>query len=327
MRRGLTGLGVLAGSFAFWLLAVWPPPSWYRTHWPAETAFMVMRESAGSTSRLPVGPGSKSDRAAGQPVRRYRPVPLDSIAPYMQDAVMIGEDDNFLTHGGIDYLALAHALGYRRETLDWRDPRERRELLALLPSAWSKRDQLRGASTITQQLAKNLYLSPSRNPLRKLKEAVITWRLEAALGKRRIMELYLNLVELGDEVWGVEAASELYFQRHAREISREQAAALAGSLPFPLRSNPDLRPGRMRWRQNLILRRMRGEWVEIPKVVEEEIVPPESQAQDSLAPPPGDTLFLDTTSADSASPEPTRADTMPADIGPVSTPRPDSGYH
>jgi monofunctional biosynthetic peptidoglycan transglycosylase len=202
--------------------------------------------------------------------RLYRPVPLDSITPDMQDAVMIGEDNNFLTHGGIDYLALAHALGYQRETFSWHDPRQRRELLALLPSAWSKRDRLRGASTITQQLAKNLYLSPSRNPLRKLKEAVITWRLESALGKRRIMELYLNVVELGEDVWGVEAASELYFQRTARSISQEQAAALAGALPFPLRSNPDYRPGRMRWRQNLILRRMRGEQVEVPKAEEEE---------------------------------------------------------
>ena len=262
MRRALTGLGILAGGFFFWLFAVWPPPSWYRSHWPRETAFMTRPQAA---------PRSTEARARG---RLYHPVPLDSIAPDMQTAVMIGEDNNFLTHGGIDYLALAHALGYQRETFSWRDPRHRRELLGVLPNAWSNRDRLRGASTISQQLAKNLYLSPSRNPLRKLKEAVITWRLESALGKRRIMELYLNVVELGEQVWGVDAASQLYFKRSARDISQEQAAALAGALPFPLRSNPDYRPGRMRWRQDLILRRMRGEQVEVPKAEEEPLIEP-----------------------------------------------------
>ena len=79
----------------------------------------------------------------------------------------------------------------------------------------SRRDKLRGASTITQQLAKNLYLSPSRNPLRKVKEVVTAWRLEAALAKPRILELYLNVVELGPETWGVEAASRTYFRRPA----------------------------------------------------------------------------------------------------------------
>ena len=77
---------------------------------------------------------------------------------------------------------------------------------------------MRGASTITQQLAKNLYLSPSRNPLRKLKEAVTAWRLEYWLGKDRILELYLNVVELGPEVWGVEAGSRKYFGRSARQL-------------------------------------------------------------------------------------------------------------
>jgi len=305
MRRALTGLGIVAGIFFLWLFAVWPPPLWYRTHWPRETAFMTRPHTA---------PLSAKARARG---RLYRPVPLDSITADLQDAVMIGEDNNFLTHGGIDYLALAHALGYQRETFNWRDPRQRRELLAVLPSAWSKRDRLRGASTISQQLAKNLYLSPSRNPLRKLKEAVITWRLESALGKRRIMELYLNIVELGEDVWGAEAAGQLYFKKNARVISQEEAAALAGALPFPLRSNPDYRPGRMRWRQALILRRMRGEQVEVPKPDEEEPVVEPAMPEPTLdstavpimadsIPPVADTLWplpgqpLDSVSPDSA---------------------------
>jgi len=275
MRRVLVLLGFLAGGFVLWLVAVWPPPRWYRTHWPRETAFMAMRK--------PPDTGAV----------RYRPVPLDSIAPVLVEAVIIGEDANFYRHGGIDYLSLAHALGYRRQTLDLGDSRDRSALLAVMPRAWSQRDKLRGASTITQQLAKNLYLSPSRNPLRKVKEAVIAWRLEWALDKRRIMELYLNVVELGDGIWGAEAASQAYFGRSAARLTTEQAAALAGTLPFPLSSNPERRPGRMRWRQNLILRRMRGEAVEVPKL-ETEAGPPATAdtagvGADSLA-LPGDSV-------------------------------------
>lgn len=257
-------------------------------------------------------PYSAKGRARG---KLYRPVSLDSITSVMQEAVIIGEDNNFRTHHGIDYLALAHALGYKPGTFEWQNARQRRELLEVLPNAWNRRDRLRGASTITQQLAKNLYLSPSRNPLRKVKEAVTAWRLEFALGKPRIMELYLNVVELGENVWGVEAASELYFRRSAGQISVEDAAALAGALPFPLRSNPDYRPGRMRWRQSLILRRMRGEEVEVPKPVEEEeVVPAESEPYDSMA--PGDTLF-DSTFVDTLQSEPSPGDTVPTDTTPA----------
>jgi monofunctional biosynthetic peptidoglycan transglycosylase len=259
MRRALGLIGLLLLGGVCWLLAVWPPPFWYATHFPAQTAFMSMR--------------------GGAP--KYRPVPLDSIAPSLQQAAIIGEDNNFATHGGIDYLALAQAIGYRRPTFAWSNARDRQALVAVLPQAWSRRDKLRGASTITQQLAKNLYLSASRNPLRKVKEAVIAWRLESALGKRRIMELYLNIVELGDGVWGAEAASREYFGRSALALTREQAAALAGSLPFPRTSNPGHRPGRMRWRQDLILRRMRGEAVEVPKMEEES---PAETADSTLAP-------------------------------------------
>ena len=90
------------------------------------------------------------------------------------------------------------------------------------------------------------------------------WRLEYWLGKDRILALYLNVVELGPEVWGVEAASQKYFGHSARTLSLEEAAALAGSLPFPLRSNPGYRPGRMIWRKNMIVRRIWGETVDIP---------------------------------------------------------------
>lgn len=303
MRRALLLLGLAAGLFVFWLFAVWPPPSWYRSHWPRQTAFMAARPDT---------------CPANHSARLYRPVPIDSIAPAAAEAVMTGEDQKFLTHHGIDYLAMAQALGYRRPDFTWDDPRDRAALFAVLPNAWSRRDKLRGASTITQQLAKNLYLSASRNPLRKVKEAVTTWRLEHALGKRRIMELYLNVVELGDGIWGFEAASQFYFKRPARSLTRDQAAALAGTLPFPRTSNPGYRPGRMRWRQNLILRRMRGEQVEVPKVDEPQDTPDEAPAPaspDSAGAPDS------STTGDTVPPAPEPAtDTVPSPIPGQSAP-------
>jgi monofunctional biosynthetic peptidoglycan transglycosylase len=249
-----------------WLFAIWPPPLWYRTHWPARTAFMRMR--------------------GGE--RAYAPVRLDSVSSDFIQAVLIGEDHRFWTHGGIDFIEMRRAIGYRRPGFSWGSPGDLVEVVRSMPRAWSRRDALRGASTISQQLAKNIYLSPSRNPLRKLKEAVTAYRLEAALEKHRILELYVNVVELGDGVWGVEAASHHYYARPAAALTRSQAASLAASLPFPLLSNPGHRPGRMRARQALILRRMRGERIEIPKVAAD-VKPVEP-----LPPPPASEVPADT---------------------------------
>jgi monofunctional biosynthetic peptidoglycan transglycosylase len=271
----LTGKAVLLGGglFVLWLFAVWPPPVWYRTHWPEETAFQAMRRS-GST-------------VVGQPGGRlYRPVPLDSISKWVPIAVMTGEDQRFRDHGGIDWVNLRRAMGYPRDRFTWGVTRDRRDLVRALGRAYERRDALRGASTLTQQLAKNLYLSPSRNPLRKVKEAVTAYRLESALGKDRILELYLNVAEMGEGVWGVEAASERYFDRPAADLTLDQAAAIAGMLPFPLRSNPGHHPGRMQSRQRLILRVIRGEEVEVPPVPEEEAMP---IPVESLPPAPVDT--------------------------------------
>ena len=255
LRRLLLAVLLPPAAFVLWLLAVWPPPVWYRTHWPAQTAFMAMRGTSDSA-------------------RRYRPVPLDSIAPALREAATTGEDARFWAHGGIDYLELRHALGYRRGEFSWDSARDRAELWRLVRQSWARREALRGASTITQQVAKNLYLSPSRNPLRKLKEAVTAYRLELALGKPRILELYLNIAELGKGIWGAEAASRRYYRTSARRLSETQAAALAATLPFPLTSNPAYRPNRMGRRQDLILRRMRGERVEVPRIEEEPPVLP-----------------------------------------------------
>ena len=250
-RKLLLGVVAAAGLLLLWLFAVWPPPAWYAAHFPHETAFMAMRRDADPT-------------AAEQ--RRYDPIPLADIAPVMRRAAMIGEDNRFYEHGGFDLVEMRKAMGYPRDSFALGNARDRGDLVRAVRRSWSKRGSVRGASTITQQLAKNLYLSPSRNPLRKLKEAVTAWRLEFWLSKDRILELYLNTAEMGDELWGVEAASQRYFRRSASRLSADQAATLAALLPFPRSSNPNYRPGRMNWRRDLILRRLRGEQVEVPMV-------------------------------------------------------------
>jgi monofunctional biosynthetic peptidoglycan transglycosylase len=298
LRRLLLSALLPPAAFLTWLFAVWPPPVWYRTHWPARTAFMAMRE--GSHARV-----------------RYRPVPLDSMTPAVREAATTGEDDRFWTHGGIDYQEVRHALGYRRTRFAWDSARDREELRRVLGGSWQRREALRGASTITQQVAKNLYLSRSRNPLRKMKEAVTAWRLERALGKPRILELYLNIAELGDGIWGVEAASRRYFNRSALRLTETQAAALAATLPFPLRSNPGYRPNRMRRRQNLILRRMRGEPIEVPQVEEEPLLQP----GDTIQWTPGIDSLLDSLRAPVET-LPPGAETPPASLEslPISSP-------
>jgi monofunctional biosynthetic peptidoglycan transglycosylase len=275
-RRFALGVASLFLLFAAWLLAVWPPPSWWRGHWPSRTAFQSMR--ARQYGSAPTAPSFQ-----------YRPVPLDSISEWLGKAAVAGEDEAFYQHHGIDWRSVREALGYRRDAFSWGDPRDRTELRRALGKASGRRDRLRGASTITQQLAKNLYLSPSRNPLRKIKEAVTAFRLEWTLDKSRILELYLNVVELGPNLWGVDAASRRYFGRPAAHLSMDQAALLVATLPHPLTSNPALRPGRTIWRQQLILRRLRGERVVVPPEETETVAPLVAPIDSTQPPTPGDT--------------------------------------
>ena len=207
---------------------------------------------------------------------------LDAVTPLLPQMVIIAEDSRFRTHHGVDFTEIGDALGVGSGRGAWETVR----------AAWRHRDQLRGASTVTQQLAKNLYLSPSRNPLRKIKEAVTAWRLELALPKDRILELYLNVAEWGPGVWGVTAASEAYFGLAPSQLTEQQAAALAATLPFPLSSNPVLRPARMLARRDLILARYHGADVYIPPVEEIEIPLPSIPPIDvPVIPPVIDTLM------------------------------------
>jgi monofunctional biosynthetic peptidoglycan transglycosylase len=263
---------LLSGSVAslVWLVGVWPPPSWWRTHWPRETAMMRRR----------------ADRPVG------RPVPLAEFAPVLQRMVILAEDSRVRSHRGIDPAELRDALGLRPGA----------PLGEVAQAAWRRRDRLRGASTLTQQLAKNLYLSPARNPLRKLKELVTAFRLEGALPKDRILELYLNVAEWGIGVWGADAASRAYFGLPASRLTADQAAALAATLPHPRTSNPLFRPARMEWRKRLILARYYGADVTIPTVDELDIdsivIPP---VEIPILPPLPDSLLIPATDTSPAS--------------------------
>ena len=163
----------------------------------------------------------------------YRPHKLTDISPWAALAVITAEDQKFPDHRGFDLDAIQSALDAHREG-----------------------SRLRGASTLTQQVAKNLFLWSGRSWLRKGLEAWYTLMLETLLSKRRILELYLNIAEYGPGVYGVEAAAQRYFLRSAADLDRHQAALLATVLPNPLRyrlASPD---ATMRQRQAWILRHM-----------------------------------------------------------------------
>jgi len=200
---------------------------------PKKTALMEYRE--------------KEWKEEGKKVRMNQIwVPLSNISPYLLKAVLIGEDDKFWNHEGFDYEAIQKAIE--------KDIKAGRFKF--------------GGSTISQQLARNLYLSPAKNPLRKMREAIITWRMERVLSKRRILELYLNVVEWGDGIFGVEAASKYYYGKPSSELTPQEAARFAAVLPNPRKYNP---AGDQRYvvnRSNLIYSIMIQRGIVIPEYKE-----------------------------------------------------------
>ena len=188
---------------------------------PKSTAWMEMRD--------------RQARADGRKPRRYQVwKPIQSISANLKNAVLIAEDAAFFQHEGLDYGEIREAITINTEKMEF----------------------ARGASTITQQLAKNLYLSPSRNPARKLKEIFLTFSLERHLTKRRIFEIYLNVIEWGDGVYGAEAAARRYYGKSCSELSDTEAAAMAAVIINPRRYSP-INPGkRIRNRTAMIEARM-----------------------------------------------------------------------
>jgi monofunctional biosynthetic peptidoglycan transglycosylase len=199
---------------------------------PSTTAFMELRD------REALAGGRK-------PRRVQRWVSYGRISPDLKRAVLVAEDDAFWQHEGID-------IGQLQESIE---------------IDWARGKFSRGGSTITQQLAKNLYLSPSKNPLRKLRELIIARRLEAELKKARILELYLNVIEWGDGVYGVDGAARSYFQKSAAELGPAEAALLAAAIVNPRVLSPAHPSTRLLRRQQLILRRMGA------------VIPPQESAQ------------------------------------------------
>ncbi|MGE3277014.1 MAG: monofunctional biosynthetic peptidoglycan transglycosylase [Vicinamibacterales bacterium] len=214
---------VLAVGFAYlaYVYLTLPDVRALAEHNPDTTAFMELRKAEAE--------------AGGKDLQiRQRWVPYSRISPNLRRAVLVAEDDAFFDHEGIDL----------------------KQLRASLEATLEDGQELRGGSTITQQLAKNLYLSPSRNPVRKFKELLIARRLETALTKRRILELYLNVIEWGDGIFGCEAAARAYFGKPAAALTTDEAALMAGAIINPRIHSPARPTRRLLRRQQIILRRM-----------------------------------------------------------------------
>ena len=196
----------------------------------------------------------KEAREAGREPRRVQQwVPLSRISPNLQRAVLAGEDTNFVAHNGFDYEAIQKAWEAGQKEAE----KEARQEGDNDPSDWipDLSKFRRGGSTVTQQLAKNLYLSSERTAARKVKEAAITYFLERSLSKCRILELYLNVIEWGDGVYGAEAAAQTYFRKPAANLTPQEAAYLAAMIPSPLNIfNPQKNPRRVQRRQRVLLR-------------------------------------------------------------------------
>jgi monofunctional biosynthetic peptidoglycan transglycosylase len=199
--------------------------------WPDVAA--LRRENPKTTAFIERWKDQRRDSGKRDDVE-WRLVPYARISPHLKRAVLVGEDVNFFSHHGFEVAEMKKAI----------------------QEAWDDRELPRGASTITQQLAKNLWLSPSRDPLRKLKEAILTRQLEGTLPKRRILEIYLNVVEFGPGVYGAEAASRRYFGKSAADLGEEEAAALAAALPNPDAWNPSSASRVAAARRGKLMRRM-----------------------------------------------------------------------
>lgn len=195
----------------------------------------------------------EAEEKGQQPRRIQTWVALNQISPSLQRAVIAGEDTNFVTHNGFDYQAIQKAWdqAQREQAKEAKREGEDDDWIPSLP------EFRRGASTISQQLAKNLYLSSQRTFVRKGQEAILTLFLERLLTKKRILEIYLNVIEWGDGIYGAEAASQFYFHKPASQLSPNEAAFLAAMIPNPRTVfNPRVNPKRVTRRQRIILRGM-----------------------------------------------------------------------
>jgi len=250
---------ILTGGLLAWLIyevAAFPSISRLRNDNPTTTSMIEHRLSqAVAESREP---------------RKFMIwTPIEQISPHLQRAVLAGEDSRFFEHEGFDWKAIEAAWDEAVKTGE-KEAREECEAEARLnktpiKECANREDEWipplpnfkRGASTVTQQLSKNLFLSEDRNFMRKGREAVYTYFLERQLSKKRILEIYLNIIEWGDGIYGAEAASRVYFKKSASDLTREDAAFLSAMIPSPLNIfNPAKNRKRVVRRQRVILRGM-----------------------------------------------------------------------
>ncbi len=237
---------VLLGAVAVWLLyeyITFPEISKLRHENPVTTSMIEYRIA--------------QTQAEGKtPTKIMIWQPIELISPNLQRAVLAGEDARYFEHNGFDWESIQKA---------WDEAVKEGEKEARAEGDYDKKDWIppmpsfkRGASTVTQQLAKNLYLSEDRNFLRKGREALITYSLERKLSKKRILEIYLNVIEWGDGIYGAEAASRHYFRKSASNLSAAEAAYLSAMIPSPLNVfNPKKNPRRVRRRQRVIQKGLR----------------------------------------------------------------------
>jgi len=247
-RIGKAILAFLAFGFGYaaFIYLTLPDVRGLRTSNPESTAFIDLR--------------ARQARARGEEPRRVqRWVRYGRISPNLTRAVLVTEDSRFWKHEGIDFDELKESMEVNIERMEF----------------------ARGGSTITQQLAKNLYLSPSKNPVRKLRELLIARRLEAELTKQRILELYLNNIEWGNGIYGAEAAARTYFRKSAADLSAPESALLAAAINNPRVFNPASPTARLRRRQEMVMQRMGA------------VTPPPAVAGPVIPEPPGTTPDLE----------------------------------
>jgi monofunctional glycosyltransferase len=237
LRRAVLALLAFGFGYSAFIYLTLPDVRSLRTSNPETTAFIELR--------------AREARARGeQPKRIQRWAPYSRISSNLTRAVLVTEDARFWKHEGIDFEELKESIETNLERMEF----------------------ARGGSTITQQLAKNLFLSPSKNPVRKLRELLIARRLEAELSKQRILELYLNVVEWGDGIYGADAAARVYFGKPAGILSASESALLAAALSNARLLNPAHPTPRLRRRQAMVMRRMGA--VTPPPVVAGPVLPP-----------------------------------------------------
>jgi len=237
-RAALVIVAIAFGYVAFVYLTL-PDVRPLKTANPSTTAFIELR--------------AREALARGDEPRRVQKwVPYSRISQNLKRAVLVAEDARFWRHEGVDF----------------------DEMKQSMEKNWERFEFARGGSTITQQLAKNLYLSPSKNPIRKLSELLIARSLEAELSKQRILELYLNEIEWGDGIYGAEAAARTYFRRSCIDLSASEAALLAAAIPNPRVLNPGHPTARLRGRQQMVMARMGA------------VTPPAASAGPPIPPPP-----------------------------------------